>query len=165
MRWLIEQFGDDKDSIRRQWVIAEKSGVVTRHSNVNAVSAYDYAELLRQDVVRRADKKRVESVTRSVQFSESHYLRGDILMDRNNGNMNVKRLNRPQVMQEWLGKGIVLEITTLDAKYTLEHDTLWTWVHDNLKALNTKSWTVDGWYNWRTRSVKMRDFLKPYENP
>lgn len=56
MRDLIAEHGRNLTIIRRKYAEAERSGTVTRESNINDTSAEDYGELLYLDVVRRSEK-------------------------------------------------------------------------------------------------------------
>lgn len=56
MRSLIAEHGRNLTIIRRRYAEAERSGIVTRESNVNNTSAEDYGELLYLDVMRRSEK-------------------------------------------------------------------------------------------------------------
>lgn len=56
MRGLITEHGRNLTIIRRKYAEAERSGIVSRESNINNTSAEDYGELLYLDVMRRLDK-------------------------------------------------------------------------------------------------------------
>lgn len=53
MRWLIAKHGRNRTLICLEYADAEARGIVARDSNVNNVSAQEYADLLYTDVQRR----------------------------------------------------------------------------------------------------------------
>lgn len=70
--------------------------------------------------------------------------------------------NRPIIKKQWVGKGIVLEISTLGQKFVVPHDALCGWVRKNTNAKNTASWIDNGIYSWPWPTKAMLGFLAPY---
>jgi hypothetical protein len=76
---------------------------------------------------------------------------------------NPRRLNRPAIWQDLLGKDIDLLIRLHTTCYAVPHDALAAWVGENTRALATESWQRKGHYSWPKVSEKMQGFLDPYE--
>ena len=76
---------------------------------------------------------------------------------------NPRKLNRPAIWQDLLGKNTRPVIRRHTTCYELPHDALANWVRDNTNALNTESWLRKGHYSWPGVSEAMQDFLDPFE--
>lgn len=76
----------------------------------------------------------------------------------------LKKVTRPCLKQEFLGKGIVLQIYIAEGVFCVPHDVLHGWVGANKNALKTDSWQSGGTYSWPRTPMDMLIFLEPYRD-
>lgn len=74
----------------------------------------------------------------------------------------LKKVTRPYLKRELLGKGVVLEICVAEGIFCVAHDALYDWVNTNKNALKTNSWQRGGAYSWPRTPTDMLLFLEPY---
>lgn len=120
-----------------------------------------------------SDGQQLQEVTMAKQHGKDpHYFYGQHAVARaaiprlpissvTEAGVETKVLKRPHVCKKWMG--IILDMRVGSSRYVLGHDELLAWVRDNTNALNTDSWLLHGDFHWPHPSVKMLNFLKPYE--
>jgi hypothetical protein len=83
--------------------------------------------------------------------------------DGSDSSPHIRSLNRPGVVRELVGKGVILNITTVGKRFVVPHDELLDWVKANTNVPNTRSWLHAGNYNWPRPTQALLTFLRRFE--
>lgn len=89
----------------------------------------------------------------------------DFLAVHKDGNhfLKVQLKGRLYIAKKYQGKEIYIAFRNEENIYIYPHDEMVALIDKNLKATQTKSWTEDGHYGFRTLPPKIKDHLEKYK--